>query len=172
MVTLVYRIPLHRTGKAIQFLCRLRIIAAHRDHFVQRLSVCLSVHNFVVVTHSYASQATHAFLPMLPLCLLQAVLLHYIAKIHANIHWDLNFLTPSIEPEHVFQYCTHNIAALRRHIQFYYKSIAFYSAYVYRIEKYRIAAQIFNTYRIVRHAYRYTPNAENNICISILLHVV
>ena len=106
---MVYRIPLHRTGKAIQFL-------------------------------------------------LQAVLLHYIAKIHANSHWDLNSLTLNIEPEHVFQYCTGNVAAGRRHIQSYYKSIAFYCAYVYRIEKYRIAARIFNTYRIVRHAYRYTPN--------------
>ena len=59
---MVYRIPLHRTGKAIQFL-------------------------------------------------LQAVLLHYIAKIHANSNWDLNSLTLSIEPEHVFQYCTCNLAA-------------------------------------------------------------
>ena len=106
---MVYRIPLHRTGKAIQIL-------------------------------------------------LQAVLLHHIAKKHAKIHWDLNSLTLSTEPEHVFQYCTHNIAAQGRHIQFYYKSTAFYSAYVYRIEKYRIAAKIFNMYRIVRHAYRYTPN--------------
>ena len=46
----VYRIPLHKTGKAIQFL-------------------------------------------------LQAVLLHYIAKIHASIHLDLNSLTLSIEPK-------------------------------------------------------------------------
>ena len=105
---MVYRIPLHRTGKAIQFL-------------------------------------------------LQAVLLHYIAKIHANSHWDLNSLTLSIEPEHVLQYCTCNLATGRRHIQSFYKSIAFYCAYVYRIEKYRIEARIFNTYRIVRHAYRYTP---------------
>ena len=89
--------------------------------------------------------------------LLQDVSLHYIAKIYANIHWDLNSLTQSIEPEHVFQYCTRNIAAGRQHIQFYYKSIAFHSAYVYRIEKYRVAAKIFNTYRIVRHAYRYNP---------------
>ena len=88
----------------------------------------------------------------------QAVLLHCIAKINANSHWDLNSLTLSIEPEQVFQYCTRNLAAGRRHIQSYYKYIAFYCAYVYRIEKYRIAARIFNTYRIVRHAYRYTPN--------------
>ena len=106
---MVYRIPLHKTGKAIQFLPR-------------------------------------------------AVILHYIAKIQTNMDWDLNSLTLSIEPEHVFQYCTRNIAARRRHIQFYYKSISFYSANVYRIEKYRIAAKIFNTYRIVRHAYRYTPS--------------
>ena len=57
-----------------QFLCRLRSIAAHRDHFVRRLSVyacvCLSdSHTFLIVTHSYVSQATHAFLGMLPLCL-------------------------------------------------------------------------------------------------------
>ena len=64
------------------FLCCLRSIAAHRDHYVRRLSdrpsarvcVCVSVclsgsHTFLVVTHSYVSQATHAFLGMLPLCL-------------------------------------------------------------------------------------------------------
>ena len=51
------------------------------------------------------------------------------------------------EYEHVFQYYTRNTAARRRHVQFYYKSLAFYSAYVYRIEKYHIAAKIFNTYR-------------------------
>ena len=54
-------------------LCRLRSIAAHRDHFVRRLSVCPSVrlsgsHTFLVVRHSYVSQATHTFLGMLPLC--------------------------------------------------------------------------------------------------------
>ena len=57
------------------FLCRLRSIAAHKDLFVRRLSVrlfvcvCLSgSHTFLVVTHSYVWQATHAFLGMLPLC--------------------------------------------------------------------------------------------------------
>ena len=50
-------------------LCRLRSIAAHRDHFVRHRSVCLSgSYAFLVVTHSYVSQATHAFLGMLPLC--------------------------------------------------------------------------------------------------------
>ena len=58
------------------FLCPLRSIAAHRDHFVRRLSVrpsvCVCVclcgsHTFFVVTHSYVLQATHAFLGMLPL---------------------------------------------------------------------------------------------------------
>ena len=54
-------------------MCRLRSIAAHRDHFVRRLSACPSVrlsgsHTFLIVTHSYVSQATHAFLGMLPLC--------------------------------------------------------------------------------------------------------
>ena len=58
----------------LEFLCRLRSIAAHRDHFVRRLSVCACVclsdsHTFLIVTHSYVSQATHAFLGMLPLCL-------------------------------------------------------------------------------------------------------
>ena len=51
------------------FLCRLRSIAANRDHFVRRLSVRPSVrlcvcllgsHIFLVVTHSNVSQATHA----------------------------------------------------------------------------------------------------------------
>ena len=52
------------------FLCRLRSIATHRDHFVRRLSVCLSVRLSVrlsVTPQSYVSQATHAFLGMLPL---------------------------------------------------------------------------------------------------------
>ena len=46
-------------------LCRLRSIATHRDHFVRRPSVCLSVRPSY--SHSYVSQATHAFLGMLPL---------------------------------------------------------------------------------------------------------
>ena len=54
------------------FLCRLRSIAAHRDHFVKRLSVCMSVcmsvsHTFFVVKLSFVSQSTHTFLGMLPL---------------------------------------------------------------------------------------------------------
>ena len=53
-------------------LCRLRSIAAHRAHFVRRLSACPSVclsgsHTLLLVTHSYVSQATHAFLGMLSL---------------------------------------------------------------------------------------------------------
>ena len=64
-----------------QLLCCLRSIAAHSDHFVRHLSVCLSVclsvhlsvclsgsHTFLVVTHRYVLQATHAFLGILPLC--------------------------------------------------------------------------------------------------------
>ena len=47
------------------FLCRLRSIATLRDHFVRRPSVCLSVR--LSHFHSYVSQATHAFLGMLPL---------------------------------------------------------------------------------------------------------
>ena len=52
------------------YLCRLRSIAANRKHFVRCLSVCPSVcvsvclsddHTFLVVTHSYVSQATIAF---------------------------------------------------------------------------------------------------------------
>ena len=51
------------------FLCHLRSIAAHRDHFVRRLPMGLSgSRTFLVVTHSYVWQATHAFLGMLPLC--------------------------------------------------------------------------------------------------------
>ena len=55
----------------VSFLCCLRSIAAHRDHFVRPLSfhssVCLSfIHTFLVVTHSYVWQATHAFFGMLP----------------------------------------------------------------------------------------------------------
>ena len=49
------------------FLCRLRSIATHRDHFVRRLSVCPSVTLFCHTFQSYVSQVTHAFLGMLPL---------------------------------------------------------------------------------------------------------
>ena len=67
-------------------LCPLRSRAAHRDHFVRQLSVCLSgSHTFLVVTYSYVSQATHAFLGMLPLC---SVLItcnwHYITHASAT----------------------------------------------------------------------------------------
>ena len=64
----------------VLFLCRLQSIATHRDHFVQRQYVCLSVRvfvclsgsdNFLVVTHSYVSQATRAFLGMLSLCFIK-----------------------------------------------------------------------------------------------------
>ena len=59
------------------FLFRLWSIAVHRDHFVRclsvrpsvrlSLSVCMSdSHTFLVVTHKNVSQATHAFLRMLP----------------------------------------------------------------------------------------------------------
>ena len=46
----------------------------HRDHFIRHLSVrpsfCMSSsYTFLVVTQSYVSQATHAFLGMLPLFL-------------------------------------------------------------------------------------------------------
>ena len=70
-------------NKRSQFFCRLRSIAAHRDHFVWilsvrpsvRLCVCLSgSHTFLVVTHSYVLQATRAFLGMLPLCLLVTII--------------------------------------------------------------------------------------------------
>ena len=44
-------------------------MGAHGYHFVQRLSMCVCLsgsHTFLVVTHSYVSQATHAFLGLLP----------------------------------------------------------------------------------------------------------
>ena len=72
----VRRLPVCLSGShtflVSSFLCRLQSIAAHRDHFVRRLSVRTSLrlsgsHTFLVVTHSYVSQATHAFLRMLPL---------------------------------------------------------------------------------------------------------
>ena len=69
----------------LSFLCCLRSIAAHRDDFVRRLYVrpCLSrSRTFLVVKHSYVSQATHAFLGMLPLCCLFAG-----ASISLNVFW-------------------------------------------------------------------------------------
>ena len=127
---LIYPCALRQYGWTVakQLLCHLRSLAAHRDHFVRRLSVCLSIclsvcpvvslswksriamfhrrhmhslecchyviyghflndktttkfghwqyllmsgsHTFLVVRHSYVSQATHAFIGMLPLCYL------------------------------------------------------------------------------------------------------
>ena len=62
-------------NKIIPILCRLRSIAVHMDHFVRRLSVCLSgSHIFMVVTH--------AFLEILSL-----ILFDYIVK---NCHIDPN----------------------------------------------------------------------------------
>ena len=43
-------------------LCRLRIIAAHRDKFVLRLSICPSFTVSFIVTRRYISQATRALL--------------------------------------------------------------------------------------------------------------
>ena len=73
-------------GIIFAFLCRLRSIAAHRDHFVRHLSVCPSVclsnsHTFLIVTHSYVSQATDAFLGMLPLCFTKLVFFFNFVKI-------------------------------------------------------------------------------------------
>ena len=61
------------------FLCRLGSIAAHRDHFVRHLSVCLCLscrHIFLVVMHSYICLQVTGVLPgMLPLCLWQVFFL-------------------------------------------------------------------------------------------------
>ena len=64
------------------FFSRMLSIAAQRDHFLRRLSVCPSLclsssHTFLVVTPSHVSQATHAFLGMLPLCCLLQVYAMY-----------------------------------------------------------------------------------------------
>ena len=83
----------------IRCLCRLQSIAACRDHFVRRLSllhpsVCPSIrvsvrlsgsHTFLLVTHSYISQVTDAFLGMLPLFALIKVL-QTIAKLQSICH--------------------------------------------------------------------------------------
>ena len=61
-----YFLPVVNLHKLL--LCCLQSIAAQREHFFQHLSICLSgSHTFLVVTHSYISQASHAFLGMLPL---------------------------------------------------------------------------------------------------------
>ena len=53
------------------FLCHLRSIAAHRDHFVRHLSVCVCVcesfsQTLLPVICDYVSQTTHAFHGMAP----------------------------------------------------------------------------------------------------------
>ena len=63
-----YFLPVVNLHKLL--LCCLQSIAAQREHFVQHLSIYLSSsHTFLVVTHSFTciSQASHAFLGMLPL---------------------------------------------------------------------------------------------------------
>ena len=85
------------------FLCRLPSIAVHRDHFVGiclsvNPSVCLSVflyssHTFLVVMHSYVSQATHAFLGMLPLfcrsycCLFKITYQDFLVQLNKALLW-------------------------------------------------------------------------------------
>ena len=63
----LYCLQRHSYCTNTPFLCRLRSIAAHRDHFGWHLSICPSIslcvclsdsHTFLVVTHSYVSQAT------------------------------------------------------------------------------------------------------------------
>ena len=93
------------------FLCRLRSIAAHRDHFVRPLSVSLSVclsgsHTFLVVMHSYVLQATYAFLGMLPLCssslsvviFVLFILCHNCSSIMIDRHFIFSILTLLMEP--------------------------------------------------------------------------
>ena len=59
MIFVVFVLPAKHSGTKVS-LCPAAVC----------LSVCLSgSHTFLVVTHSYVSQATHAFLGMLPLCL-------------------------------------------------------------------------------------------------------
>ena len=89
-------------------LCRLRSIAAHRDHFVRCPSVCPSVcclsvclsgsHTFLVVTHSYVSQATNAFLRILPLCLMYNMLCSSQSK--PLLHTKLNYFVISFIQSH------------------------------------------------------------------------
>ena len=79
---------------AFSFLCRLRSITAHRDTLCGvclsvHVSVCLSgSHTFLVVTQSYVSQATHAFLEMLPICYFTLITVFMVCKIH-DIKWFL-----------------------------------------------------------------------------------
>ena len=74
------------------FLCRLRSIAAHRDHFVWRLYVCLSgSHTFLVVMHSYVSQETHAFLGKLPLFSSLFCNFTYLFTIHSSLGLNIQF---------------------------------------------------------------------------------
>ena len=55
-----YRVYMH-----LQFLCRLRSIATHRDHFVRRLSVYLSVCHTPIAMfrrrHMHSSECCHYF---------------------------------------------------------------------------------------------------------------
>ena len=65
-----------RLGKHVNHGERMNPIDFEGQRFVRRLSVCACVclsdsHTFLIVTHSYVSQATHAFLGMLPLCYLR-----------------------------------------------------------------------------------------------------
>ena len=69
-----------------EFLCRLRSIATHRDHFV-RPSVCLSVR--LSHSHTYVSQATHAFLGMLPLFFHKHVYLAWNISINCCYLWTV-----------------------------------------------------------------------------------
>ena len=91
-----------------QFLCRLRSIAAHRDHLIRRLSVCACVclsdsHTFLIVMHCYVSQATHAFLGMLPLCFTLMIKLKFRVLLLMKIQICKNlFSEKEMSPETVW----------------------------------------------------------------------
>ena len=99
----LYKLPCIFNSFRVIFLCHLQSIAAHTDHFVRclsvRLSVCLSgSHTFLVVTHSYVSQATHAFLGMLPQCCIKTSKTTInVTHFHDN-NWTLspNFAWPRV----------------------------------------------------------------------------
>ena len=155
---------------SIPFLCHLWSIAAHRDHFVWRLSVrscvcvCLSgSHTFLVVTHSYVSPATHAFLGMLPLC--------YLPRRHL-----------------VWYFCTYKLSYLVHHLlSVYCMLLKQVKVYLYEsavpvmtdaIELFlysRITCALYKEFDCKSNIYhdatfhRCTISSHSNLCVTLML---
>ena len=114
----------YKYSKAMLFSCCLQSLGAHMDHFVRCTAVhvcvfaCLfSSHTFLVVIHSFVSQATHAFLGLLPLFLKNSLSLRRCKNLKlcpyfkCQVHTLNSDYTPSSIP--LVTICVYHLCSLQ-----------------------------------------------------------